>query len=355
MVTLLLIGYAVLIIYVFANKKFIVNKFDSEIKLAVNGNVSYGDIKINFFQNFPNVSVVIHKVMITDSMFAQHQHPFFKSGKVVIQIGIPALIKKELAINKVKISNGSFYLFTDSNGYSNSYLEQLKKPGSQKNDANKMQLESGILENVNFIVANEKNKSNYDVYAKKLQLSFDVKDESLNISTVAQLFIHGIAFYEPDGVFLKEKTLEGKFAFQYNKLLQEILADSISVKIDGHPFKLSLQLALKKDAPEFDLKMETKNISYSSIKSLLSPKLSSALSVVNLDSKIDAEARARSAADGGKPLITARWNVKNAKLTTPFFKFNKATFSASYSSEGDTNKTENDSKRKIEITNFSTD
>lgn len=340
-------------VYVNANKKAILQKITNVAAKEINGRVSIGDVQINFFKNFPGVLVSLHEVMITDSMYAQHHHVFFKGEEVVLKMGIAQFIRKNPAIDGLSIANGDFYLFTDTTGYSNNYLLQPKKESGKKNKIPGEVSKSISLENVNIILENNVANNRFDVLANNLKLNVNASGNSINISSEGQLLIRGIALYVPDGEFLAGKKLEGNFDLKFDKALQKFWADSISIKIDDHPFTLSFSLDQKKTRPEYDLNIYTKDIHYPDIKSLLTPALSKALSVVSLDSKIDAEAHVRGALEGGEPLITAKWKVKDSYLSTPLFKLKKATFSASYSN--DTNSLQKNKNGKIEITNFSTD
>jgi len=70
--------YAIVFIYVSANKKKIIKQVTDEISKKLSGNVSIGDVEMSFFTHFPHVSVLLHDVTVTDTMFLQHHHPFFR-------------------------------------------------------------------------------------------------------------------------------------------------------------------------------------------------------------------------------------------------------------------------------------
>ena len=119
--------YIGVFIYVSSNKKSIIKQVTQEIGKKLNGNVSIGDVELSFFRTFPKVSVLLHKVSITDTMFAQHHHPFFQGEEIYAELSIMKLIKKEPAVNGLKIERAAIYLFTDTSGYTNTYLFKSKK------------------------------------------------------------------------------------------------------------------------------------------------------------------------------------------------------------------------------------
>src|SRR5690606_2844274 len=164
----------------------------------------------------------------------------------------------------------------------------------------------------------------YKVLVNKLQTNIDNNPDILRLDIKADLLIHGLAFNLPKGSFLTEKTFEGNFELKYIKPLQQLRADSILVKIDNHPYNITAQFDLKSEQPLFDLKISVKDISFTSIKNVVTPHISDALSIVDMNNKIDAKASINGPLNGGDPLIIADWAVRNSRLTTPFLDFEKA-------------------------------
>ena len=122
--------YIVIFIYVSVNKKSIIKQVTEDIGKKLNGNVSIGDVELSFFRTFPKVSVLLHNVSVTDTMFARHHHPFFQGDEVYAELSIMKLIKKNAAVNGIKIERAAVYLFTDTSGYTNTYLFKSKKDSS---------------------------------------------------------------------------------------------------------------------------------------------------------------------------------------------------------------------------------
>ena len=357
LIGLLLILYFALIGYVTANKKSIINQVTKEIGEKINGKVSIGGVELSFLRTFPKVSVLLNKVAITDSMYSHHHHTFFKGEEIYAQVNIPKLLKKQFVINGLKIINATIYLFTDTSGYSNDYLFKAKKNTSDSTNKsdNQNELKSINLKNVSITIEDKKKGKLHAVLVNKLLTKFHDTDSSLLISSKSDLLIHNLTFNLEKGGFLKEKTFEGDFDLIFNKPLQQLQADSIKIKIGGHPFNASARFGLNGPDPQFDLKLYARNILYSSVKSLLTAKISKALSIVDIDKTLDAEAFINGPLKGGEPLIVAKWTVKNSHLTTPFFDFDNATFAGFYTNEADKTLPRKDPNSKIEINNFSAD
>lgn len=356
LVGLLFIAYFTLIAYVTANKKSLIKQVTQEVSEKINGNVSIEDIELSFVSTFPRVSVLLNKVVITDSMYALHHHTFFRGDKVYAQVSIPQLIRKNLQINGLKVINAEIDLFTDTSGYTNEYLMKPQKaPTVKKEEGNENSFKSVNLKNVSIKMDNKKQQHLYNVLVNKLNVNFENSVNGLLLSSKTDLLIHDLAFNVAKGSYLKEKTFKGNFDLRFDKKLEQLQADSINVRIDGNHFNISARFDLKGPDPHFDLKIYVKDILYPSLKSLLTPKISQALSIINLDNRIDAEAFIHGPLKCGHPLINAKWKVKDARLTTPFFDFGNASFSGSYTNEADKALPRKDSNSRIEVRNFSGD
>ena len=351
----LFILYLVVFIYVSAHKKSIINQVTEEVGKKLNGNVSIGDVELSFFSTFPKVSVLLHKVVITDSLFAQHHHAFFTSDAIFAQLSISNLIKKENAINGFKIENAAIYLYTDTSGYTNEYLFKPKRDSAtgKINSSEKNVLKSIILKNVQITIDDKTKGKLYDVAINNLNVKLSYMDSSLLISAKADLLIYSLAFNIMRGSFVKEKTFEGNFNLRFDKKLQQLQFDSIDVKIAKHPFNLSGRFDLQGPDPQFDLKIHTRNILYAFAKTLLTPKIAAALSIIDLDKEFDADAAISGPLKGGEPLIIANWKIKNSHLTTPFLDFDDATFTGFFTNEVVKGSPLLDPNSKININHFS--
>ena len=355
LIGLIFILYFILIGYVSANKKSLIGEVTEELSKKINGNVAIGDIELSFFRTFPRISVLLNEVVITDSMFATHRHTFFKAEEVYAQVSAAQLIQKNIRINGFKIVNADIFLFTDSTGYTNQYLVKPERDSTRPSPppGNEDMIRSVNLKNVNLTISNEVKANLYKVLLNKLQTNIDNNPDILRLDIKADLLIHGLAFNLPKGSFLTEKTFEGNFELKYIKPLQQLRADSILVKIDNHPYNITAQFDLKSEQPLFDLKISVKGISFTSIKNVVTPHISDALSIVDMNNKIDAKASINGHLNGGDPLIIADWAVRNSMLTTPFLDFEKASFTGNYTNEIDTALARKDPNSKIEIHNFS--
>jgi len=135
LIILIFIGLA---IYVNANKKKLQASITKELNKNLNGNLTIDNIEPTFLQGFPNVSVSLKKVEIKDSLWNVHHHSLLTASKFDIAVNTMALLRGTIEIKKVTINDAEIYLFTDSNGYSNTSIFK-KKP--QKDSVNRIKVQ----------------------------------------------------------------------------------------------------------------------------------------------------------------------------------------------------------------------
>ncbi|MEO8413575.1 MAG: AsmA-like C-terminal region-containing protein [Ginsengibacter sp.] len=353
---ILLLLYIIAFIYVSVNKKSIIKEVTSEIGKKINGHVSIGDVELSFFRSFPRAAVLLHKVLVTDTMFALHHQAFFQADEVYVQLSIFKLIKKESAVNGIRIERASVYLFTDTSGYTNAYLLKAKSnsvPAAGKTTDEDNQLKSVELEKVHITLDDKLKEKLYDGVFNHLAVKIKEEEGATHFFVKANILVNNLAFNLPNGSFIKGKKFEGDFDARLDKKLQQLQFDSIHIKLSGQPFNMTGRFDLVKPDPQFSLRVHTRQILYAFAKTLLPARIDTALSIVNIDKKIDADADINGPLNGGDPLLIAKWKVHNAHLKTPFLDFDNTSFTGYYTNEVVAGKPRRDPNSRINISNFS--
>ncbi|MEP7107969.1 MAG: AsmA-like C-terminal region-containing protein [Ferruginibacter sp.] len=350
----LLILYICVFTYVSIHKKSIINQVTAEIGKKLNGKVSVDDVELSFFRQFPKISVVLNNVSITDSMFALHKHPFFRADRLLARLSIIKLMKRQTPLNGLTIENGAIYLFTDTTGYTNTYLFEQKKDSSvSKKSIENNELKSIILKEISFTIDDRKKEKLHNFFVNDLNMKVDDQEATfLRFEAKADIIIHSLAFNLPRGSFLKEKKFTGKFVLLFNKQLNQLQFDSINIKLSGQQFNLSGLFDLKGDAPQFSLRAHTRKLIYNEGKSLMPERIAKSLSKVEPDKPLDVDLSISGPLKGGEPLIYINWTAKETNLRTPFLDFEHASFTGYFTNEYVKGLPRNDSNSIINLHNF---
>ncbi len=351
---LLLLFFIAAYIYVSANKKKIITQVTQQISDKLKGDVKIENADISFFKSFPRIAVYVENILITDTVYSTHKHAFFKAKELFINLNIIKLIKKEAALSGIRVKQGSIFLYTDSAGYTNTYLLETKKDpqGGPKKTDEAISIKNILLQQMRFTLLDNKKNKFHDFVIDELKVSLDDDGNNLLMKTKGDILVKSLAFNLPNGIFLKEATFSGNFKLQYGKITQLLSFNEINVKLSGHPYTLSGSFDLGDKNPGFTLKVKTQKVLYNDVRKLLPKRIDSSLSIASVSSPINAEAELHGPLRGGEPYIKAMWDVKDASLKTNFMDFEKANFTGYYKNEVTPGMARKDPNSVIKINDF---
>ena len=130
LLVIIIVLYVGAFFYLKANKAKIIKQLTENVSNKLNGKLTIGDADVSVFKNFPRIAVVLNNVSLTDSMYEQHHHAFFAAKNAFINLNIYRLIKKEDPLSGLVLQNANIYFYTDTSGYTNTYLLKSKKDSS---------------------------------------------------------------------------------------------------------------------------------------------------------------------------------------------------------------------------------
>lgn len=355
---LFILLYTAAYIYIAANKKEIILKVKEQVADKLNGDVQLGNIGLSFLSTFPNISILIEKVSIKDTLFNRHHHPFFEADKVYANISLLSVIKKITPLSGFKIENARLYVYTDTSGYTNSYLFSPKGPtqAAPKATKSEVQIDDIKLRNVRLVLDNQQKGKLFDFEVRKYNCNIKTTDTILRLKTKNDILIHSLAFNTKRGSFAREATFEGDFVIMYNKLRKKLSFTDIDVDLKNHPFTISGLFDFDKNAPKFNVKVYTKNIDYNFAKTLVDQKIDSSLSLAKLEKPVnEVTAEISGPLNGGDPLANINWKVTDNIIQSPFARFTNCSLTGSFTNELIAGLPRKDPNSRIQIHDFKGD
>lgn len=356
LLSLLVVVYTFIFIYVSSNKKKIIKQVTEEVGKKLSGTVSIADVEISFLKQFPSVAVELKNVQITDSMYGVHKHAFFKGERVYVNVGVLKMMTKKSFITGFRVDNGNFYLYTDTAGYTNKYLFRPKSDSSEAEETNtgRNQLRKIELNAVRLIDDDRRKNKLYDIVVNELDLDLDDKDDNTFLfSTEADLVVNSLAFNLERGSFIKGKKFRGDFELKYDKKIKQLQFDNADIKLDNQLFKMTARFDMAGPNRQFSLNLTTKKILYQFARSLVTERISKALTIADLNKPLDVSASIKGPLKGGDPLVMVNFSTKGALLKTPFIDFENASFKGKFTNEVVAGLSRKDPNSRIIISDFS--
>ena len=299
------------------------------------GKVTIGDVDLSFLRTFPQISVLLEKVAVKDTMFNEHKHAFFTADKLYARISVFNVIGKKDPLTGIRVDDGNLYMFTDTTGYTNNYLLAGKKKneGTPGTKQKKVILDDIRLNNFHITIDNKKANKLLEFNANKFVCDINDNNSILRFRTKNDIFIKSFAFNLNKGSFIKGKTLKGNFDLFYNQKNKQLYFDQLAANIGDQPFSLSGKFNLN-SSPDFKLVVDTRKLDVKKGTTFLPEKVALAVSVVSLDKPVNLKVTITGPLTPGDPLVNVEWaTTAKTRVSTPFFEFTNCTFTGGYTNE----------------------
>ncbi len=348
LVAVLICMWTILWAYVTYNKVGIIEKVKARINQQVKGKVEIGDLSIDFFHNFPNISVRLSNVSIRDSLWDRHHHDFLKAENIYARLQLLSLFSGKLTIGKLTVEKALIYYYTDTTGYSN----LVKANGSiEKN--NRTDMPDLLFINTRIIVDNPGRHKFHDIELKEMECNAISTDSGQLLRINMNALVNYLGFNTLQGSYLKEKTLTGEFNILLTKA-KEIQFDQAKLIIDDQPFLLSGIFLTGTDHDAFSLSIHTRKINFKKAIGLLTDSTQRKFDAYDIVQPIEIDAVLNgSMAYASIPLAGIGLTVKDADIKTPEGRFSNCSFTGNFTNEINPAKPRFDENSALSFKNFS--
>lgn len=321
LVVLILLVFTALGLYVNANKKSLLETVTKQLNKNLNGTLAIQDMETTFFKGFPRVSLRLKNVVMKDSLWKNHQHTLLNAKDFDISVNTMALLRGTIEVRKISINDANIYLYTDTNGYSNTSIfrkkDKKKKPEKESGDS-PAELKHFTLNKVNFVVDNQKGHKLFQFDIEDFKGDFDYSWSGWEAKIKLKTLARSLAFNTRKGSFVKDKVLEGPFHLKYDDNTGVLVVAPNTLKIGKDPFIIGARFETAKENTDFRINIHAPNILWRDASALLARNISANLDKFNLKTPIDVTCTlAGDMGPGGDPAINVTALVKDNVLNIP--------------------------------------
>jgi hypothetical protein len=356
LVALVLVVYIALAVYVNANKKSLLATVTKQLNKNLNGTMTIGSMDPTFLKGFPGISLRLKDVILRDSLWDNHKHNLLEAKDFDISVNTLGLLKGTIEIGKIGINNSTIYLYTDSNGYSNTAVFKKKKQTekTEEGGSSSTEIRKLTLNNVNFVVDNKKGHKLFQFVVDDLKAKIDYPflggwEADIKMKTLAK----SMAFNTRRGSFIKDKILEGPFKVTYNDNNGIVNVAPNQLNIGKDPFIIGAQFDTSKENTDFTISIDAPDILWRNASALLAPNITSKLNMFNLDKPIHAKCTLKgNMGPGGDPEINVQALIKDNVLTTPGGVVGNCNFTGVFTNNYINGKGHTDENSAIKLYNF---
>lgn len=349
---LLFLAWLGLAAYVQLHKQSILQRAREAFNDRFQGDARIGSLDISFFRNFPSIGVHLSAVSLRDSAWHQHHHDLLNAGEVYISCNLwKSLLTRRVHLGNVSLEHGQIYFYTDSSGYSNTRLLRSRKP---QTTGQAPDLPDFTLTDMHWVIERRDKHKFFDLDIRSLRCSIKSVDRLLHLDLTPEIHVNSFSFNTEKGSFLKDKTLSGHFALDYNTASRIIQFDKAAIHIDGQPYILSGRFFPTVVPDPFLLSIETNNVAFRKATALLTPNLQQKIDVYDIDEPVSIHAQLDAgAADDPTPQIRVTLDLDHGSVLTPPGRFTDVSFKGSFINEYVHGQKRGDENSAIRIRAFS--
>ncbi|SEW50534.1 AsmA family protein [Chitinophaga arvensicola] len=321
--------------YIHANKDNFLKQITAQVNDRLSGNLTIEDMEPSLLKSFPNISIGLKKVVLQDSLYQRHHHALLDVSYIYVRVNTLSLLRKHVNISEITLQNGAVYLYTDTTGYSNTYVlqgqsDQKKKSKSSK-DANIKKL---TLRNINFVIDNQQKFKLFNLDVRQLDGKVSATDSAIQFTMVSDILSKNFAFNTNKGSYLKDKKLELNLSVIFNKRTKILALPQQEIRIDGHPVLIAGQFGFGEKPPPFQLKINANQVLLKDAASWLSPNITTKLNSISLTKPLDAEANLNGHMKyRDTPNVVITWKTTNNVLVTTLGEWTDCNFTGRFNNE----------------------
>jgi AsmA-like C-terminal region len=353
---LLFLAWVGLAIYVQLHKRSILDKAQNAIKTHLQGDARIGALEISLFRNFPSITVRLSAVTLRDSAWQQHHHDLLNAADIFVSCNLwKSLLHHDVALGKITLEHGQLYLYTDSTGYTNTYVlhergADKSKPGSSGKSSDVPDIE---LTDMHFVMERKDKHKLFDLDIRHLLCAIQRDDRQLRLDVKPTILVNSFAFNTDKGSFIRSKLLTGHFTVDYNTGSRIVQFNKATVDIDGHPFVFTGRFFPSVVPDPFFLSIETEGVLFHQVTALLTPNLQQKIDQYDIDKPVNVRATLDAgAADDPEPQIQVHLNLEHGSALTPAGRFTDASFTANFINEWKHGVKRDDENSGIRIVGF---
>lgn len=353
-IVMLTLAYVGLAWYINTYKKQVLESITATLNENLNGTLTVDDIEPAFLQGFPQISVQLQNVALTDSLYTTHNHALLRAENVSLAINALAFVRGAVQVKHITINNADAYLYTSPTGYSNtSVFKKSKSKNAGNGNGTFPELNKLLLKDVNLVIDNQKRGKLYSFKVNELKGSMHQKSEGWQADVRLDVLANSLAFSTQKGSFVKGRRIQGKMDIAYNKDAGTVTFEKNPLDIGGEDFRIGAKIWVNKPDADFMIDIENKNILWKNASHLLSPNISAKLDMFNIKKPIYVRCQLQGGFNiEGDPLILVNAKIKDNMLETPGGTVDDCSFTGVFTNEHIQGKGYNDANSAIRLYNF---
>jgi hypothetical protein len=350
-IILLIIGWFVVAWYIDGHKKELLARITAEVSDNVDGNFHIDDMEPALLNSFPNISIRLKGVTLSDSLYPIHKKRLIDLQSVYVKINVLSLLTRNPEVMKVTIADGSINLFVDKNGYSNTYLLKKKNTAPKKKPGKDIQVNKFGIEHVTLTFDQDQRNKQFKVTIGEMNGIVDTKGDVLDIDAETKAHFHQLGFNLEKGGFVKNKDLEADLHILFNKKTKQLKLPKQEIEVNGTDINFACEFNFGNKPANYTIDIDAPSIGFKEGTSFLSRHIASKLDSFDFEKEIAVQVLVNGSFQyPDTPLIHAKWQAKNNVLISSFGRMEKTNLKGEFYNNLIPDKGRSDANSAVTIT-----
>lgn len=247
-------------------KKEIENAVKDVTKEFITTPVSFSDLNVSFFKNFPQLSVSLQDLSI-DAPKEFHDLKTVKSQSVDLGIDVFSLFSDQIQFTELIVNEGDFNVVTDSLGNFSFAIFKTSDEPSSTDSSFKLALNKIKVKNTHVLYQDDASKIKIETINTNISGDVQVTDKFINFETETD--IHSLFFGLDKSVLVDRKPLKGTVNTKVNLNPVSVEFNENKLLLANLPLRILGKVAVLDKGIDFDLNVKSENASLENLFSLV--------------------------------------------------------------------------------------
>jgi hypothetical protein len=327
-----------------------------KIRDNINGEFSIDNVSVSVIKDFPRVSVTLEGIYLRGLKYNIYKRDFLTAKKVVVNVNLFKLLRKEVDVTSIRLSEIEVFIFTTKSGYSN--LDIFRKGKKAAIDSSKaetpelLNIHTIYFDNVAIALQDSSKGKAFGFRFVNGKNEFVQTDSSRQFRYSGKIDFEKLQFNEKKGSYLLNQSVEADLNGEFIARQHQLNLESSRLKFPGSTLELSGDFHFIPDG-KFSLNIHSENLNYAEGKALLPKALGEKLSRYDIGSPFKLGVKIRGKlTPGNDPSVDLHFETTDALLTIAKNKASHVYSKGSFTNHADSTKSFSDMNSKIEITSF---
>lgn len=353
LLVLVILLWFVLALVVRGRKAEILAEITSQLSDRISGNLEIQDMEPSLIRSFPNISVTLKNVSLKDSLYATHKHALLDVREVYVKVNTFALLRKKVDIRQVSLKDGKIFLYTDSTGFSNTYLlkgKEPRKPATGKQPT----IRRIALENIRFTLENHIKLKLYNFNIRGLRAEMNFDNTGWQAQVNLETRIEDLQFNTTKGSYAKQKLLKADIGVQFTRQNKTLRIPPQDFRFDGQPVRIGGEFNFSQQPALFAIDITGSRLPFRFATSLVTPNIATKLDSIDFVEPIDVNAHLHGRMQfRDTPYVKVNWAVKNNVLDGKSLTLDAVNFTGEFFNEVQPGLGHNNANSRLTIRQFS--